>query len=119
MCRNEHGQVADVVFTTRQLAQALESKGFRKRQSHHAVYVLYVGDRKTSVVTRLSHGHREYGDALLGQLAKQLGLSRAELNDLILCPLSGAQYVWILEERGRIRSQGVSVSRKTPRRTRR
>lgn len=93
-------------FTTRQIDQALQSKGFRKRESHHAVYILFIGDRKTSIRTKLSHGRQEYGDSLLAQMARQLGLSRAELNDLIRCPLSGTQYVKLLEQRGWIRVPG-------------
>jgi len=56
------------------------------------MYWFYVGEKKTSVRTRLSHGVNEYGDSLLGQVARQLHLTRADLGDLIECPLKEDEY---------------------------
>lgn len=88
---------------TDQIGAALTSKGFQAQDTHHEMYWLYVDGKKTSVRTRLSHGEREYGDNLLGQMAKQVGLVRRELDDLIDCPLTGPQYRALLIERGRVK----------------
>ena len=87
---------------TRDLAAALLRKGFGRDNTHHEMYWLYVGGKRTSVRTRISHGAREYGDSLLGQMARQLGLTRSEYDDLIECPMGGTEYVRLLTERGRI-----------------
>ena len=79
--------------TTREIRNALLGKGFKKHDTHHEVFRLWVGGKKTRVSTRLSQGAREYGDNLLALMAKQLNLRRAELDDLIDCPLSEEDYV--------------------------
>lgn len=93
-------------FTTRQIDEALRAKGFRRRESHHAMYILYQGEQKTSVRTRLSHGRKEYDDRLLTQMARQVGLSRVELYELIQCPMTQQRYLDLLRQRGRIDDQG-------------
>lgn len=54
----------------------------------------------TGVHTFLSHGLREYNADLLAKMRDQLHLSGQELEDLIRCPLSGEEYIRLLEERG-------------------
>ncbi len=83
------------------ISRALETKGFQKQDSHHEMYWLHVDGKKTSVRTRISHGDKEYGDSLLGLMAKQVGLARRELDDsstvhfqpnaTVLCSSSGAE----------------------------
>ncbi len=86
----------------RELQTSLEKKGFRCDNTHHQMYWLYVGGRKTRIHTRLSHGENEYGVALLGQMARQCKLSGADFDDLIDCPLSAEEYVRRLVEQGHI-----------------
>ena len=89
---------------TRDLRKALTAKGFEAVHTHHDMFWLCVGGKRSSVRTRISHGASEYGENLLGQMARQLGLSRTEFDDFIECPLSEEQYVDLLAERGRLSS---------------
>lgn len=94
---------------TKDIRKSLLVKGFKETNTHHEMYWLYIGSRKTSVRTRISHSESEYGDKLLGQMAKQVGLSKAEFDDLIECPLSYDEYVQLLIARGIIK-----LDRSTP-----
>ena len=89
---------------TRTIRKALTAKGFRQEQSHHEMFFLYVQEKRTQVRTRISHGKREYGDNLLGQMARQVRLQRREFNDLIECPMSGETYLQLLRERGEVKT---------------
>jgi len=57
----------------------------------------------TRIFTFYSHGTHECNDRLLGKMAKQLKLSRAQLDDLIDCTLGEEAYVKMLRERGEIK----------------
>jgi hypothetical protein len=87
-------------WKTKDIRKSLLVKGFQETNTHHEMYWLYVGTRKTSVRTRISHSESEYGDRLLNQMAKQVGLNRAEFDELIECPLSRDEYVQLLKTRG-------------------
>ena len=89
---------------TRDLERGLLGKGFARDNTHHEMYWLHVAGKRTSVRTRISHGAREYGENLLGQMARQVGLRRGEFDDLIECPMTEDEYVGLLVERGRIRT---------------
>ncbi len=89
---------------TAAIRTALTSKGFPQDNSHHEMYWLYHDGKKTSVRTRISHGATEYGDNLLGQMARQVGLTRPEFSDFIACPMTAARYTALVTERGRIAS---------------
>ena len=88
------------VIKTNALASALLSKGFRRDNTHHQYLWLYVGGKKTSVRTCLSHGIPEYGDDLLAKVKKQLRVSKPQLLDLVACPLSYDKYVAHLVQSG-------------------
>ena len=88
---------------TRDIRSALLKKGFKCDNTHHEYLWLYVGNTKTTVHTWLSHGESEYGDDLLAQMKKQLGISKKDLFDLVRCPLKYDAYVAQLVESGRIR----------------
>ncbi len=90
-------------YRTREIKQALLSKGFQESTTDHYVYHLWVNDRKSSVRTHVSFGAKEYGDPLLGFMAKQLKLRRSELDDLIKCPITKEQYLSLLVKRGHVR----------------
>ncbi|MBB4823668.1 hypothetical protein HNO89_000888 [Sporosarcina luteola] len=82
------------------IESSLGKKGFRLIQSHHRLYVLYANGKKTSIRTRLSHGAKEYDDHLLGQMAKQVKLTKERLLELIDCPLSEQEYKELLMKAG-------------------
>jgi hypothetical protein len=85
---------------TRDIESALLKKGFLVRESHHKLFYLSNNGKITGVHTFLSHGVREYNADLLAKMRNQLHLSGKELEDLIMCPLSGEEYLQLLEERG-------------------
>jgi len=85
---------------TAEIGCALSRKGFKKSDRRHTFYVFFVGGKKTTVRTRLSHGQSEYGASLLAQIARQLHLKTNEFEHLVDCPLSGADYEGLLRDRG-------------------
>ncbi|MBU0690325.1 hypothetical protein KKC97_13685 [bacterium] len=87
-------------FKTKDLENALTSKGFKKVKTHHEMYWLYCNGKKTHIRTRISHSEKEYGDNLLSQMAKQTKLHRSEFLDLVECPLSEEEYLKKLIQRG-------------------
>ena len=89
-------------ISSKNIESALLSKGFRRDNTHHEYLWLYVDGKKTTVKTWLSHGIREYGDDLLAQVKKQLGISKNQLIALVHCPLGHADYVRHLRDTGRI-----------------
>lgn len=90
---------------TKDIKSALLKKGFRSDNRHHEYLWLYVGDRKTGVMTWLSHGRSEYGEDLLAKVKKQLGVSKKQFFDLVGCPLNYETYVALLVKSGRIRTE--------------
>lgn len=91
---------------TRDIRRALLSKGFQQSLSHHEMYWLYAGDKRTSIRTRISLGAREYDDGLLGLVARQLKLNRRSLDSLIECPMSGQAYLERMQREGHVRASG-------------
>jgi hypothetical protein len=81
-----------------QVSTALTNKGFRKKpKGDHAFFVYYsAAEKKSAVFTKISHGEREITDSLLGKMAKQCRLSRADFDQLIECPLTREAYEKIL-----------------------
>jgi hypothetical protein len=59
-----------------------------------------VDGEKKKVYTHYSHGAKECDGYILGRMAKQLRLSRSQLNDLIDCRLGAEAYVKILRGLG-------------------
>ena len=84
------------------IERALLRKGFSlDADGDHRRLVLYVEGRQTQVRTKISHGNQDYGDDLLSKVRKQLHLtSKAELLDLVDCPMGGAEYLQVLREQG-------------------
>ena len=89
------------VRKTRDIRQALLSKGFRLREggSHEKYFLQDRNGKVTSIFTLLSRGsRREYDDQLLGRMARQLKLSKGHLIKLIDCPLQHAEYLELLQQ---------------------
>jgi predicted RNA binding protein YcfA (HicA-like mRNA interferase family) len=73
--------------------KSLKSKGFQQREGDHNYFNYYSkAGKKTAVFTKTSHGAREIDDNLLGQMARQCKLSRADFERLIDCPLDRDSY---------------------------
>lgn len=65
-----------------------------KSGGDHAFYTLHVDGQQTAIFTKLSGGtdYKEYGDNLLGKMAKQLKVSKEDLFSLIDCDLDASGY---------------------------
>jgi hypothetical protein len=72
---------------------ALTSKGFVLQETHHTMLWLEVAGKKTPIHTWISHGQRRVDDWLLGQMAKQLKITKKQFLALIDCSFSNAGYV--------------------------
>lgn len=90
---------------TREMRQALASKGFQERPGDHKYYSFYFRGKKTSVWTKFSHGSSEYGDSLLGAVKRQLKVTKQQMDDLFDCPLDEAGYARLLIDQGVIRDE--------------
>ena len=98
-------------YKRHEIEAALERMGFALGQGSHSFFVLYVDGRKTSVRTMLSHGAREYGDALLGQVRKQLRLQAGkELQGFLDGTMTREAYIALLLDRGHLRLPEASPS---------
>ena len=87
----------------RTMRAAFLSKGFIADETHHEMFWLVVGGKKTSIRTRISHGATEYGDQLLTLMSRQIGLSKSELYRLVDCPMDGEKLKALLVERGKFK----------------
>jgi len=73
--------------------RSLTSKGFQHKEGDHNYFQYYSrAGKKTAVFTKTSHGAREIDDSLLGRMARQCKLSRADFDRLIDCPLDRDGY---------------------------
>jgi DNA-binding MarR family transcriptional regulator len=89
---------------TRTVRSALLKKGFIEKEfGNHRKLLLDTGGANANIRTYYSHGARECNDYILGQMAKHLCLTRAQLDALIDCQMSGDEYVEILRERGEVK----------------
>lgn len=88
----------------RDIRRALLKKGFREETKgrDHDVYILETDGKVRAVFTKLSRGtaYHTIGDNLLSKIARQLQVSRPELNDLIACPMDRETYLSVLADRG-------------------
>ncbi len=77
-----------------EVEKSLEKKGFERAKGGDHNYFHYhtKAGKKSRVFTKTSHGMREIDDSLLGQMARQCRLSRADFDRLIDCPLSRDNY---------------------------
>ena len=78
----------------RDLQRALRRKlgAAEDRRSHHVFYWIEI-DGLDYRAAKFSHSSRgQVPDLILSDTARRLKLSRAELDDLVDCPLSGDQF---------------------------
>lgn len=80
---------------------ALEKKGFLRNEGDHHRFIYYTKDgRKTRVLTKTSHSHRQIADNILSQMAKQCALTNKLFGELVDCPLSRDSYEEMLVQAG-------------------
>lgn len=83
----------------RRVEKALIAKlDFEQRDSHHRIYRLYL-DGQLVARTFISHGQRELTSYHIGQMAKQMRLSRREFLDAVECPLDREAYHTLIRQR--------------------
>lgn len=83
----------------RKFESALKKKGFREDERDHSYFIYHtLSGKKTLVKTKTSHTPKmkTLGDSLLGQITKQLHLTKTELLDLIDCTMNQEKYESIL-----------------------
>ncbi len=91
--------------TRKAVEAALEKKGFvREDGDHHYFYLVDDAGRRTGVFTKTSHSpkHKDLSDPLLGEMAKQVRLTKRDFLRLVDCSLDEGEY------RKRIRALGVA-----------
>ena len=79
----------------RKIASALLQKGFIERpgRSDHRVFLFLVGGKKTGTFTRMSHSsQKDIQRKLIGAMARQCHLTKAQFLDLVDCTMSKADY---------------------------
>jgi hypothetical protein len=86
--------------------KGLKAKGFEPKDGdhHYFIYHTKVG-KKTSVFTKTSHSGKELSDSLIGFMAKQCKLSKANFLQLVDCPMSRDAYEADLISRGIVREE--------------
>jgi hypothetical protein len=82
---------------------AFLAKGIVSDETHHEMFWLVIGGKKTSIRTRISHGSKEYGNQLLTLMSRQIGLKISELYRLVDCPMDGEKLKALLVGRGKVR----------------
>lgn len=75
-------------------------KGFRKTETDHTKFHLYVDGKKTAIYTKISHGEVEIHETLIKAMARQLRLSKIQFLALVDCKIDGDDYLSILREKG-------------------
>lgn len=87
----------------RNVEQALESKGFMRRQKKHTHFIYHTREEKlkTSVRTMMSHSSSgaDIGRSLIAEMARQCKIERPEFERLIDCSLSQEDYEKLLVDR--------------------
>lgn len=86
----------------RDVVAALRSKGFEQVEGDHSFFTYHrlCDQKKTAVFTKVSHGATEISDPLIGKMAQQCRLARAEFLNLIDCPLDRRGYEDALRAKG-------------------
>jgi len=84
---------------------ALTGKGFRQENNDHHFFVYWSLDgKKTRARTKTSHTkkHKDIGDGLLAEMARQCKLNKAQFVALVDCPMTQAGYERVLEQIGEL-----------------
>ena len=85
----------------RDIIKVLPKKGFTKEVRHHIYFHHRIGGKETGLFTKVSHSGKEISDSLITPIRKQLKLdTNRQVRDLKECPMSGDDYIKILEDKG-------------------
>jgi hypothetical protein len=79
----------------KEIDAALQRKGFERDDGDHHYYIYHnLAGRKTIRKTKMSMGsaHKTIGDPLLGQMARQLGVTKPKFLELVDCTVDQAAY---------------------------
>lgn len=87
-------------YRPQDVASALERKGFERDQSHHFMFWLVLNGKRTSIRTRFSHSDRQIEGGRIGQMSKQMKLSKRQFEDFVDCRLTGEAYAQMLLDAG-------------------
>ncbi len=85
----------------------LTAKGFRQEDNDHHFFVYWSLDgKKTRARTKTSHTkkHKDIGDGLLSEMARQCKLTKGQFVALVDCPLNRAEYEQVLVRSGELPS---------------
>jgi predicted RNA binding protein YcfA (HicA-like mRNA interferase family) len=94
-----------MVRKRREVLRGLRRNGFREINARHVqLKYLSVEGEDAEIATLVSHGaDRDIGDQLIGQMSRQLHLTRRQFDDLIDCRLSQTDYEAMMRRDGFIR----------------
>ncbi len=86
----------------KQTYKNLKKKGFEDAPScsDDHKYLEFRHKGKVILYTKLSHGKKEIGEPLIGQMKRQCKLEKSDFMDLVSCPLSLEEYTIKLREQG-------------------
>ena len=88
----------------REVEDGLLNKGFLPAKGDHNFLIYHsLAGKKTVVKTKTSHGKGfDIGDALLGEMARQCGVTRKAFLNLVDCPLQRPEYEKLLKAAGKL-----------------
>lgn len=81
--------------------RSLQKKGFISRGGDHRFYFFEYRNLTTAVFTKVSRGtkYKTLNDTLIGEMARQLKLTKKQFLQLVDCPMDKKQYVEHLKQR--------------------
>lgn len=89
-------------YRPQEVASALQRKGFERDKAHHFMFWLVVNGKRTSIRTRYSHSDRQIEGGRIGQMSKQMKLSKRQFEDFVDCRLTGEAYAEMLIDAGEV-----------------
>jgi hypothetical protein len=94
-----------MVLDKKKAYQNLKKKGFVDSDNHSGdhKYLEFYHNDKLICYTKISNGSKKDLDAfLIKQMSNQCKITKLEFADLVNCPLSAAEYLNILKEKGEL-----------------
>lgn len=88
------------------IISSLTSKGFVQEDGKDHIVLVFAHQgviRRVHTKVSRGSGYKDYSDQLLGDMSRQLQVTRKQLNGLIDCNLQGPEYEQILRAKGVIR----------------
>lgn len=89
------------VRKSRDLIKVLKKKGFclDPEKDDHKFFFLTINGIKYNVYTFISHGIKEYGDSLMGEIKKQLYFKKLiDMEQFFDCPMTKEKYIAYLKQ---------------------